>query len=467
MDKIETEKSTPMDLEAQDIAQEDRNIDVDDDGDGNSAATDATTVIADFVDYTPPENAKILPPAKYKLFLVISILVFFAVWFADEAEVVQALMFGGWLSSDAALIVFLGITVFVMIYGALDLVVVVFTFRRKGRPCIGLGAWLKAPRSTWIYRYNQNVVLEILAVVVRILEDGFRMFDSPPCPRRGMTEKPKCFAPCSSDKPGESPKKVLRIEHRIDPSKLHEYQQWEERIGKAAREFATGLMSVEKEPYTGKDGHEIEIIGEDGSLLLDAEECQKISSETGGLLRVIKLTFRDLDSLNEWMVFPRKRFLFDELQPYLVVPDIMQIREARELPDAFTDLMIRQGESVPKQPPLKWKVWWLTTVALYLSINWVSSFMAHYYEFWGLNKAPIRIRDLVSIPITVFVTAYILEPLLLFVFDHWVKQRQAEPKVTNAPWRTLNDGFESIWWKALLTFAYYGGMAIAWIVKAR
>lgn len=456
MDPIEIQKSNPaLDLEAQEII------------DSN---TDASTV-PDFVDYATPETVKVLPPAKYKLTLLISTLVYLAVWFADEVQVVQALMLGGWLSPDAALFVFLCITVFVMTYGALDLVVTIFTFQcngKSGKPrTIGIGAWLKAPRSTWIYRYNQNVVVEILAIVIRILEDGFRMFDAPPCPRQGLAEKPKCFAPSPNDKPGESPQKVLKIEHRIDPSKLKEYNHWEERIAKAFRENATGVISVEKLPYQGKDGKEIEILGKDGSLLLDAKACQEISSEIGGLLRIIKLTFRDLDSLNEWMALPRRIYLFDELQPYLVVPDIIQIRENRELPDAFTDLMIRQGEHVPKLPPLKWKVWWLTTVALYLSIQWVTSFMAHYYEFWGLNSAPARIQDLVKIPITVFVNVYILVPLMLFIFDHWVKQRQVEPKVTKEPWRTLNDGFQSLWFKAFLTFIYYGGMATAWIVKAQ
>ena len=90
MDPIEIQKSnsTP-DLEAQETI------------DSN---TDASTV-PEFVDYTTPETVKILPPAKYKLTLLISTLVYLAVWFADEVQVVQALMLGGWLSPDAALFV--------------------------------------------------------------------------------------------------------------------------------------------------------------------------------------------------------------------------------------------------------------------------------------------------------------------------------------------------------------------------
>merc|ERR1712038_531718 len=105
--------------------------------------------------------------------------------------------------------------------------------------------------------------------------------------------------------------------------------------------------------------------------------------------------------LNEWMVWPRRNVLMDDLQPLLVVPDVVRIRLDRELPDAFTDLMIRQGESVPELPPLKWKVCWLTMVALYVSFTWVSSFTEYYFEFWGLDDAHVRIQALVGVTVTI------------------------------------------------------------------
>lgn len=405
----------------------------------------------------------ILPPAKYKLFLLIDALVILAVWLGDEAELLQHLNFGGWLSPEAALFLYLGIIVFVLTYGTLDLLVWLLTFRVNDgngkQKTFGIGAWLKAPRATWIYRY-QNVFAESLAVGIRILEDGFRMFDAPPCPRGG-TEPPECNPRCPDDNTEDCHQKVLKIEHRINPKKIKEYTRWEEKIGKAADESAIGLIGLEKQPYKGRDGNEINIEGKD--LLATSKD---LSSEIGGLLRVVKLTFKDIESLNDWVLLPRRQFLMDDLQKFLVVPDVTQIRLDRELPDAFTDLLIRQGESVPRRSPLKWKVLWLTTIALYISIIWVSSFMAHYYEFWGLNDTHPRILAAVNETITVWVNTYILVPLLLFVFDHWVKRNETETKVTKEPWRTLNDGFSSIWWKIFLTFAFYGGCGIAWIVRS-
>ena len=168
--------------------------------------------------------------------------------------------------------------------------------------------------------------------------------------------------------------------------------------------------------------------------------------------------------MNEWMMSPRRKVLMDELQPLLIVPDVVQIRLDRELPDAFTDLFTRQGECVPTLPPKKWKVWWLTTIALYISIKWVDHFMAYYYEMWGINDRHVRIQSLVANIVVVFVNSYILVPLLLFVFDYWMKRIELEPNLKE-PWRTLNDGFQSVWSQAFLTFALYGGCIITWIVK--
>merc|ERR1719222_100860 len=455
MDQID--KSGPPDLESQERVGLENNTD------DSTVAT-----LYDFVDYTPPKTANILPPAKYKLFVLIDVLVVIGVWFADEAELVKFLNFGGWLSPEAALFLFLVIIDAVLIYGTLDLLVWVLTFRvddgNGKKKEVGIGAWLKAPRCTWIYRY-QNVFAESLAVVIRILEDGFEMFDAPPRPRSGV-EMPRCITPCPDGSTGGCHQKVLKIEHRINPEKIKEYIRWEEKIANAADENATGLISVEKKPYKGQDGKEMKIKGQNDSLLLDATACKDMSLESGSLLREIKLTFKDLVSLNDWMVLPRRRFLMDDLQSFLVVPDVVQIRLDRELPDAFTDLMIRQGEFVPRLPPLKWKVCWLTTVALYISIAWVSSFMDHYVEFWGLNDAHVRILALVINTITVWVNTYIFLPLFLLIFDNWIKRKEVETKVTKESWRTLNDGFQSMWSKAFLTFAFYGGCAIVWIVRS-
>jgi hypothetical protein len=61
----------------------------------------------------------------------------------------------------------------------------------------------------------------------------------------------------------------------------------------------------------------------------------------------------------------------------LVVPAIVQIQKDRQLPDAFTDLLIRQGECVPLLAPKKWKVWWLTLLGLFFTQLWTIDVMPY------------------------------------------------------------------------------------------
>jgi len=114
-----------------------------------------------------------------------------------------------------------------------------------------------------MYRYQQNLLVEILAVVIRILEDGFRMFDAPPCPKNATAKMipTKCKNPCAKGEIEGCRQKVLKIEHRIDPNKIQDYNKWEDRMGKLASESANGLVSVEKHSYTGKDETKSKLLG--------------------------------------------------------------------------------------------------------------------------------------------------------------------------------------------------------------
>lgn len=466
-----------------------------------------------YVDYTLPETAKILPPAKYKLFLLILVLVYLAVFVTELAGLNEFLLFRGWISPDGALFIFLGILVFVLVYAALDFVVAIFTFHKSDDnhgTKYGLGAWLKAPRVTWTYKYS-NIFAETLTGIIQILEEGFAMFNAPHDDHQQVPKRFSC--------PDGKCQKTLRIEHRISSTKIKEYNQWLEKIDAAAKKNAPGLIKVQRPSNDDGNNNNIETglrvgdddhhhhhmndlssssshdDGKDGGLLhsvsltfTDIDGGNNNNIETGlgddhfhnegdlssysshddgkddGLLQYVLLTFTDIHSMNEWMLSPRRKVLMDDLKRLLVVPDVVQIRLDRELPDAFTDLLTYQGEFVPKLPPKKWKVWWLTTIALYLSIKWVNHFMSYYYEFWGLNNAHVRLQVFVANVVTVFVNAYIMVPLLLFFFNHWLKRKDAESNIKE-PWRTLNDGFQSIWSKAFLTFLLYGGCVFVWVVK--
>ena len=57
----------------------------------------------EFVDYIPPPVVKILPPAKYKLWIIVFVLVYFAEWLASEAKLFEFLRMKGWLSPNGTL----------------------------------------------------------------------------------------------------------------------------------------------------------------------------------------------------------------------------------------------------------------------------------------------------------------------------------------------------------------------------
>ncbi|KAG7346013.1 hypothetical protein IV203_005080 [Nitzschia inconspicua] len=513
----------------------------------STTTVDPTTIT--FVDYRRPPSAMVRPPSKYKLWLVVFVLVYLAVWAAEGANLSQALRLRGWLSPDGAEFLELASTVFVLVFGALDVAMAIGTIHYKGKE-YGLGPWMKCgQRIQWVHqtRYSDSFLMECLKGTIYILEEGFSMFNAPPAvalrpsglaavnkgqnheadhlrnpqgSRAGthrttfdQDEKDpadgndsyhsndgqyndEALYSCTSD----DCKTLVKIEHRINPEKMMEYRQWEKRIQRAA-ESAPGLISikrmdiVEEEIMEGteKDGAAAEqFVAEKQDVELGFEESSdtketafrairvlstmkkrptfRHSTTTGysttANLHVIFMTFQNIYSLNDWMMSPRRKALMRQLEPLLALPDqeLIQAERAATARDAFTNLTIQQGQYSPTLPPKKWKVWWLTTVALVISIRWSTSFLAYYLEFWGLDQAHPRLKMLVIIFIVTFLNSYITTPFLLFLFQPWLIRRPNEVD-ERFIWKTLDDGIESMWLKSLLTFTFYGGCVIAGIVQ--
>jgi hypothetical protein len=148
----------------------------------SAALTDHTTSVT-FVDYRQPPSIRVLPPAKYKLWMIVFVLVYCAVWCSEIAGLLEFLRFKGWLSPDGAQFLGLCIIVLVMTYGGLDLFVAIFTFAWAGKK-YGLGPWLQAGRTEWIHhaRFSDSFLAECLKFAIQILEDGFGMFNTSPSP---------------------------------------------------------------------------------------------------------------------------------------------------------------------------------------------------------------------------------------------------------------------------------------------
>ena len=411
-----------------------------------------------FVDYISPPPANLPPPSKYKLWLIIMVLVFFAEWFASEAGITEAFGRSGYLSPTAAFFFTLAIIVFVLVFATLDLVVSLLTVKVNGRS-YGLGPWLKQPRAMWIHE-QENIVAECMSCVVRILEDGFEMLNAAPSVATASETPFLEDAPQEFSCPNGNCQVTLKIEHRINPEKLKQYHIWTQKIDKASAKYARGLIDNKKSAILPTSDTFDEERGDSG----DITEGGTNTSRSEGLLHIVYLTFESVDRLNDWMSSSRRRRLIKELKPLLAEPDVVQIQKSRMLPDAFTDLLVRQGDCVPSLQPKKWKVFWLTLLGLFFTQLWISAVLPYYFDVWKLEGAHQRLQGFVAVAISTFLNSYVMTPLLLFLFHPWVRRKEDET-YAREPWKTLSDGITSMWVKALLSLAMYGGLIAAWIAK--
>lgn len=87
--------------------------------------------------------------------------------------------------------------------------------------------------------------------------------------------------------------------------------------------------------------------------------------------------------------------------------------------------------------------------------------IGYYFDAWGLDGAQIRAEAFVRVLFNTFMNTYVMTPFLMMIFGNWLKRVDLEGD-DHEPWRTLNDGFRTIWGKLILFLAYFGSCAIAW-----
>lgn len=380
-----------------------------------------------FVDYVAPKKS-IPPPAKWKLAFLIFTGVYFSVWFQSEAGFVPWMIQKLRLRPDGALFLFLWIAVGCLSYGYLD-VINYFAGVNIKREWYGVTTWLKRPRTRWVHEY-QNFVVVCIRIVVTILEDGFSIVDVA-SPATAPPSKDAAFEHTHSNEPV-----ILRIEQHIKKGKVPEYEAIRDRLGEA-----------------------LELKTNPGVLHTEAT-----SSRSSGLC-VFTITFRNIAELNDFMESPIRLRWGRQIKPLLETPTTIQLVQERDLPDAFTDLVTQQGQDVPHRSPKKWKVWFLSTLSIYLVVLFTNHTLPDYLNAWKLADKHPRIQTLVTIAINVFLNAYLMTPLITKAFGEWlVRPLHDEEGDRREPWRTLNDGFRTIWGKLVMCILFYGGLAIAWIV---
>jgi antibiotic biosynthesis monooxygenase (ABM) superfamily enzyme len=374
--------------------------DVDTTNESDSRSTTAEEGDAEtFVDYTPPARVPIPPPAKYKLCLVIWFTVYFVIVFAERAGIFNALTAGGLNIHGAIFIVFM-IEIFVMVFCGVELVIGLTRIKIGGK-WYGILPWLMQPRCKWV-RESENVLVEILAILVTVAEDGFAIFT----PARPPPPPPTIRVFDLVDKNKEA---ILRAKHTVDPGKLQDYNDWAKRMI-AHMEHAPGFVAIE-------------------NLGVDVNGVHSW-----------KLRFTNITALNSCMHSPLWIKMVEDLQHLLLTQKITQLKVGNLMVNALVDVFIRQGDPMPVLPPKKWKVWWITTCSIYFSWLIANGTVFTYYAKWGSATWNKSVYSIAQAGTLVLILNYIVSPFLTLLVNDWMARKPHEND-KKIPWKQLNDGF--------------------------
>lgn len=426
----------------------------------------------------PAKAPKILPPPKWKLFLIIWFCVYTAVVAINETDMFLQLMKDGHLEYEPALIVNLFIIVTFILYAFNPFLM---SLNYKG---YGLGAWLKRDRIIFENPDPQVHKLFHLRVLlsfwVNLFNDGFDIFNPPPPPPppsdlsqrtsrlegslqalRRKVHETRLQMDSGSSKIGfesdtpqlksmeskllQQKQEVLKqfeddkekpvaitIHHRVRWECVEDFRQWQLDIIKTMSEYK-GYVS---------------------SRLIEPSE----SETSDDLLNMYSIIFKfdKLENLEQWMISSDRARHLTELQPLLAAPDEVSASRDRQLPDAFTDVFVKQGNGVPAKPPPKWKVVVLTVMALFLTLWPLSVCMPRHFARWELSNKYGAMA--VTTGITVFVNMYASAPFLTNLFGHWLRVPRPAYVYQIQPWKTIELGFTGKWaqlFTGVITVAYF------------
>jgi antibiotic biosynthesis monooxygenase (ABM) superfamily enzyme len=255
------------------------------------------------------------------------------------------------------------------------------------------------PRCQWVKK-SDNVFIQFLAVIIGILEDGFKIFNPPPI--TSPLPKVRVF-----DLVGKDKEAVLKSKHKVNPEKTEEYLKW----------VLAFINNVELTP---------------GFI-----EAVKESEQDGVYTWVIR--YENVNDLNNAMAAPFWQKRLEELKPLLDAQKVSQILAHTPPVNAFANMMA-QGDSMPVLPPKKWKVWWITACALFFADLFINATIGTYFTRWGVQTLHPQLSLLVNIGTIVLILNYLAIPFLQLVVYDWMRRKSGEDD-TNFPWKQLNDGF--------------------------
>lgn len=414
-----------------------------------SVDDEAVTVLDDdssFVEYVAPSSPTTKrPPPKYKAFGVISILVYLTLWVVELSKLVPWLQEKLRLSSRSTIFLQLCLVVFVLLYAGLDVVVFLLRIKLNGK-WYGLGSWMgNTDRVRWVHEYT-NVWVEMLAIFITVMEDGFGMFNTPAggAPASPVS-KPVEASSCPYECGDPYCPVTLKIEYRIQREKTDQYNDWRKDLMRA--------MNIPSRPGLLSVNH--------SSIVDDVTSTAGV--EHPSVLQRVYLTFASIDHLNSYTTSPVRERLMRRLRPLLHTEANGIVQELRQRINPLGDLARLQSPSeAPPAAPVKWKVWWITVLSLYITVLFLNATTPWYLEHWEISSnVHERIESLITVVCTTFLSSYVTTPFLTLLFSHWMQDRPKEPTMRE-PWRTLEEGFSAVWMQFLLVVVFYGGALGTW-----
>eukprot|EP00038_Savillea_parva_P007324 m.169313 g.169313 ORF g.169313 m.169313 type:complete len:804 (-) comp13086_c0_seq1:43-2454(-) len=447
----------------------------------------------------------VLPPPKWKLWLVIWACVASASIAQSEAAVSAGLRNDNWLEFEPALFVQLSISVIFIVYAYSPLLTSV---EIRG---IGLARWLKLPRVKVSTRRGKRCLdgRIFLAGIIDVMNNGFSLFNPPP-PDHGSPELQA---------------RIAKLEGRLDAFKRHtaarllELDGDDTGPGRHDHHHSASRMHRPSQPHPsplpGRKSEPAITVSEDSTENVRASivdyyadkvlanlrpnrnpeepvsitihnrvkwECIeeferwqiKIMSAMSNFpgyvsaRRIVPARWDDnvyttifrfcsLETLSAWMHSEERIELLEQLQGLLETRDVLTASQDRHLPDVFTDVLVAQGEAASRRPPPKWKVVIIIIAALFITAWPLQVHMPRHLLRWGMRNR--RAMVVVSTGFSTVINTYLTAPFFHNLFGYWLKLPVPE-HFQRYPWKLLDVGLISPWSMAIVVFVFFLGCGL-------
>lgn len=441
---------------------------------------DSSSRIVIDLNETSHQEALVLPPPKWKYFCILFPLIFLISWLEDLSGVVPYVVGKTGFNIHFMVFCIMVVNITVFTYSTLSFVPWLLNITINGKS-YGITWWLKQERLAPKCNESSSFFLQLIGCFLEIFEDGFQIFDmgwyksfdDDDGEENGDDHSTLLHFRNNNDKENynSSDKEVVvHFEYIIDPTKVVEFNELCDRTDSILR--AKGVKRIvrsqQRNILSDDDDNDEEEGNSDNNNASSVPKprrgmLKRMSSQLflGGLHQDVEVVFHKVDNLNQWLASREREKCMKQIKPLLMKPHHMTLQDERQLPDVFTDLLVPQGLGAPGLNPKKWKVASIVIFGFFFSFVLENVWWLHYSVQWFPNETmPEMLSGMapgmlaLNLAILVAFFMYIMEPFMMYLFAPWLVRKRNEND-TNEPWRTLNDGLESMWIQAIITLIFY------------